>query len=81
MQCLDKSAGLRTLEDAINDIDEHISKAGGDCVVKMAPKAVSENDDAELADLMDKRARENMEVSGDEDESESDEGGVVEADK
>jgi translation initiation factor 2 subunit 1 len=48
--------------------------------VKMAPKAVTENDDAELAALMEKRERENQEVSGDEDESTSDEGGVVEAD-
>ena len=46
-------------------------------IVKMAPKAVTENDDAELAALMEKRERENQEVSGDEDESTSDEGGVV----
>jgi translation initiation factor 2 subunit 1 len=62
------------------DIKESITKAGGDCQVKMAPKAVTENDDAELAALMEKRERENQEVSGDEDESTSDEGGVVEAD-
>jgi translation initiation factor 2 subunit 1 len=39
----------------------------------MAPKAVTENDDAELQALMEKRERENAEISGDEDESESDE--------
>ena len=40
---------------------------------KMAPKAVTEHDDAELQALMEKRERENAEVSGDEDLSESDE--------
>ena len=79
-QCLDKNAGIACLEQAIVDIKENISKAGGDCQVKMAPKAVTENDDAELAALMEKRERENQEVSGDEDESTSDEGGVAEAD-
>lgn len=49
-------------------------------MVRMAPKAVTEDDDAELKALMEKRERENQEVSGDEDESASDEGGVVEAD-
>ena len=79
-QCLDKNAGIACLEQAIVDIKENISQAGGDCQVKMAPKAVTENDDAELAALMEKRERENQEVSGDEDESTSDEGGVAEAD-
>lgn len=77
-QCLDKNLGISTLEQAIKDIESSISEAGGSCVVKMAPKAVTENDDAELAALMEKRERENQEVSGDEDESSSDEGGVVE---
>ena len=73
-QCLDKNAGISTLEAAITSITENITKAGGACVVKMAPKAVSENDDAELQALMDKSTRENQEVSGDESVSESDEG-------
>lgn len=73
-QCLDKNTGIATLEDAIKEIDRNITVAGGNCVVRMAPKAVTENDDAELQALMDKRERENQEVSGDEDESGSDEG-------
>jgi translation initiation factor 2 subunit 1 len=77
-QCLDKTVGLDTLEEAIKDIDASIKGAGGSCVVKMAPKAVTESDDAELQALMEKKERENLEVSGDEDESESDEG-VAEA--
>lgn len=78
-QTLDKNVGIQVLEEAINDITANIRKAGGNCTVKMAPKAVTENDDAELQALMDKKERENQEVSGDEDESESDEG-VVHAD-
>ena len=75
-QCLDKTIGISTLEQAIEDIKASITKAGGDCQVKMAPRAVTENDDAELAALMEKRERENQQVSGDEDESSSDEGEV-----
>lgn len=44
--------------------------------MKMEPKAVTENDDAELQALMEKRERENAEVSGDESESASDENAV-----
>ena len=76
-QCLDKTIGIQLLEQAIKDIDATITGAGGGCVVKMAPKAVTEHDDAELQALMDKRAKENEEVSGDEDLSESDEGPEV----
>jgi translation initiation factor 2 subunit 1 len=75
-QTIDKNNGIEVLTDAIKEIEANIRAAGGNCVVKMAPKAVTENDDAELQALMDKRERENAEVSGDEDESESDEGVV-----
>jgi translation initiation factor 2 subunit 1 len=75
-QTIDKNNGIEVLTDAIKEIETNIRAAGGNCVVKMAPKAVTENDDAELQALMDKRERENAEVSGDEDESESDEGVV-----
>lgn len=76
-QTLDKTIGIATLEEAIKEVDRAIRDQGGMCVVKMAPKAVTENDDAELQALMDKKERENAEVSGDEDESESDEGVVA----
>lgn len=78
-QCLEKNTGIALLENAIKEIDGNIKAAGGGCVVRMAPKAVTENDDAELQALMEKRERENQEVSGDESVSESDEGVVVEA--
>ena len=71
--CLDKTHGIKVLEEAIENITTKIRAAGGNCVVQMAPKAVTEQDDADLQALMEKRERENQEVSGDEDESESDE--------
>ncbi len=70
--CLDKSLGITRLEESIVDIRTKIEAAGGNLVVKMAPKAVTESDDAELQALMEKRERENAEVSGDESVSESD---------
>lgn len=78
-QTLDKNNGMSMLEEAIADVEISIRGAGGNLLVKMAPKAVTESDDAELQALMEKRERENAEVSGDEDESESDEGPIVEA--
>lgn len=70
--CLDKSVGITQLEGAIVDIRKSITAAGGHLTVKMEPKAVTESDDAELQALMEKRERENAEVSGDESVSESD---------
>ncbi|KAF4305152.1 hypothetical protein GTA08_BOTSDO06230 [Botryosphaeria dothidea] len=76
-QCLDKSAGIASLEQSIEEVTKCITGYdGGSCRVKMAPKAVTESDDAELQALMDQRERENQQVSGDEDESESDEGEI-----
>jgi len=70
-QCLDKTAGISILEAAIQDIEKNIREAGGNCVVRMAPKAVTESDDAELAALMEKRERENAEISGDDSDEEA----------
>ncbi|TGZ79707.1 translation initiation factor 2 alpha subunit-like protein [Ascodesmis nigricans] len=72
--CLDKNVGIQTLGLAIEKIKECIeSYKGGELKVHMAPKAVTEADDADLQALMDKREKENAEVSGDEDESVSEE--------
>ncbi|KAL2110890.1 hypothetical protein VUR80DRAFT_561 [Thermomyces stellatus] len=71
--CLDKNLGIKQLEEAIVDVRNTIEQAGGKLDVKMEPKAVTESDDAELQALMEKRERENAEVSGDESVSESDE--------
>ncbi|KKO99357.1 eukaryotic translation initiation factor 2 subunit alpha [Trichoderma harzianum] len=70
--CLDKALGITRLEEAIVDIRTSIEAAGGNLTVKMEPKAVTESDDAELQALMEKRERENAEVSGDESVSDSD---------
>ncbi|KAI0380030.1 translation initiation factor 2, alpha subunit [Hypomontagnella monticulosa] len=70
--CLDKNVGIQRLEEAIVDIRNSITSTGGQLVVKMEPKAVTDSDDAELQALMEKRERENAEVSGDESVSESD---------
>ncbi|ODV89582.1 hypothetical protein CANCADRAFT_28487 [Tortispora caseinolytica NRRL Y-17796] len=66
-QCLDKQQGLETLQKALDAIEDSISKAGGNMVVKMAPRAVTATDDAELAALMEQKELENQEVSGDDD--------------
>lgn len=70
--CLDKNLGIKTLEEAIKSITEKIRASGGNCTVQMAPKAVTEEDESSLQALMDKKERENQEVSGDESVSESD---------
>jgi translation initiation factor 2 subunit 1 len=78
-QCLDKTVGIKVLEQAIKDVEASISANEGRLAVKMAPKAVTESDDAELQALMKKREKEAEMVDGDDDESESDEGPVREA--
>jgi translation initiation factor 2 subunit 1 len=70
--CLDKSIGISRLEEAIVDVRKSIEGSGGRLTVKMEPKAVTESDEVELQALMEKRERENAEVSGDESVSDSD---------
>ncbi|KAJ3037597.1 hypothetical protein HDV00_001485 [Rhizophlyctis rosea] len=77
-QSLDKASGIEALEKAIAKIEETIKKQSGGLSVKMKPRAVSETDDLELAQLMARVERENAEISGDEEGS--DEEGAVEAD-
>lgn len=63
--CMDKARGLELMTRALEQIETAIKPLGGQVVVKMKPKAVSENEDKELADLMKKAEFENAEVSGD----------------
>jgi translation initiation factor 2 subunit 1 len=63
--CMDKTRGLALMSQALEQIESTIKPLGGQMVVKMKPKAVSENEDKELADLMKKAEFENAEVSGD----------------
>ncbi|KAG6828417.1 hypothetical protein H0H93_014914 [Arthromyces matolae] len=66
----DKYAAVDKLEKAIEIIQSTIEDQGGNLVVKMKPKAVSETEEQDLAQLMAKAGQENAEVSGDEDEEE-----------
>ena len=63
--CLDRAKGLQLMEQAIAQISQLITKSGGQIVVKMKPKVVSEIEDKELDALMRKSELENAEVSGD----------------
>lgn len=76
--CLDVDAGVAMILSGIDAITTSIRRAGGDCKVKMAPKAVTESDDAELQALTERRERETQQVSGDDDDSESDHGVIGE---
>lgn len=67
---LDKQKALDALNTAIQKMQESIVASGGQLTVKMPPKAVSENDDVELAKLMERSERENKQVDGDDDDSE-----------
>jgi len=66
----DKYAAVDRLERAIESIHGTIEAQGGNLVVKMKPKAVSETEEQDLAQLMAKAGQENAEVSGDEDDEE-----------
>eukprot|EP00563_Minutocellus_polymorphus_P016921 CAMPEP_0181051838 /NCGR_PEP_ID=MMETSP1070-20121207/17263_1 /TAXON_ID=265543 /ORGANISM="Minutocellus polymorphus, Strain NH13" /LENGTH=382 /DNA_ID=CAMNT_0023130877 /DNA_START=135 /DNA_END=1281 /DNA_ORIENTATION=+ len=62
---LDKEAGIALLSKAIETIESTIQSKGGKLDVKMAPKAVSVKEEAELQAMMDRIAMENEEVDGD----------------
>lgn len=66
---INKQKAIDRLTEAIEIIKTNIEAAGGTLDLKMAPKAVTETDDAELAKLMEKSEAENKLVSGDEYES------------
>ncbi|KAG7088522.1 hypothetical protein E1B28_012506 [Marasmius oreades] len=66
----DKYAAVDRLERSIESIQSIIEDEGGSLVVKMKPKAVSETEEQDLAQLMAKVGQENAEVSGDEDDEE-----------
>jgi len=67
----DKYAAVERLERAIEMIQSTIEKEGGALIVKMKPKAISETEEQDLAQLLAKAAAENAEVSGDDDEEEA----------
>jgi len=67
----DKYAAVERLERSIEAIQSTIEDQGGNLVVKMKPKAVSETEEQDLAQLMAKAGQENAEVSGDEEEEDA----------
>ncbi|GBE83741.1 eukaryotic translation initiation factor 2 subunit alpha [Sparassis latifolia] len=67
----DKYAAVDRLERAIESIQLNIEKNGGSLVVKMKPKAISETEEQDLAQLMAKAGQENAEVSGDEEDEDA----------
>jgi len=69
---LDRPQAVEALNKAMEEVKKAIEARGGQMTVKMAPKAVSENDDAELAKLMERSERENALVDGDDESSEVD---------
>jgi len=71
---MEKTDGLKALQDALNKIQTTIKASDGIFNVLIAPKVVTDLDEAELARQFDKLEMENAEVSGDSDiEEESDE--------
>lgn len=62
---LDKEAGKTLMEQAIEAITARITEKGGKLEVKMAPKAVSQREESELAAMMERLALENEEIDGD----------------
>eukprot|EP00965_Chrysotila_dentata_P042143 1397951-Pleurochrysis_carterae.AAC.10 len=71
---LDKVAGIKVLNDAIEVMQAEIREAKGDLQVKAAPRAVDERDDKLLSNLMSALEAQNQEIGGDDDEEEQDEG-------
>jgi len=66
-QCSDKAKGLEVMNAVVEAIGKSILEAKGQMVVKLKPKAVNEQDEKALADLMKRSELENNEVAGDED--------------
>lgn len=69
-QTLDRTVGLQRVEEALVKIRQSIEAEGGKFSVKMQPKVVSDVDELELAERMERLKKENEEVSGDEDSEE-----------
>ncbi|KAH9919607.1 translation initiation factor 2, alpha subunit [Fomitopsis serialis] len=67
----DKYAAVDRLERAIESIQTTIEDNGGSLLVKMKPKAISETEEQEFAQILAKAGQENAEVSGDETEEEA----------
>lgn len=63
---MDRAKGMSLMDQSIDRITQSITSSGGQIVIKMKPKVVSDVEDKELDALMRKSELENAEVSGDE---------------
>jgi len=63
--CMSKERGIKVLEDACAAIQKIIKEKGGNLGIKAAPRAVSERDDKDLAQMMESLEKQNQEISGD----------------
>lgn len=73
-QTTEKQDGLRALEGAIEEVTSKITSFGGTLTVKMAPKIVTDVEEADLARQLEKAEEENREVAGDDDDEEEEVG-------
>eukprot|EP01136_Pigoraptor_vietnamica_P002164 Opistho-1_new@29740 len=71
---LDKEKGVEAIGEAIAAIQGKIKDLGGQCIVKVMPRAVSETDEKELKNMLEELERKQEERPGDEDTSEEEEG-------
>eukprot|EP00003_Mantamonas_plastica_P030478 TRINITY_DN7590_c0_g2_i3.p1 TRINITY_DN7590_c0_g2~~TRINITY_DN7590_c0_g2_i3.p1 ORF type:complete len:204 (+),score=89.25 TRINITY_DN7590_c0_g2_i3:566-1177(+) len=74
MTSLEKKRGIEKMTTAIEAIETVIAEYDGSLNVKVAPRSVTERDDKELNVLMEELERANMEVSGDDDVSDDEDG-------
>jgi len=64
---LEKEKGIQALNNAIEVVRKVLHEKKGEVIIKVAPRAVSEREDRELTNYMEELERQNMEVSGDDD--------------
>jgi len=69
-QTTEKQDGLKALEAAIGNVKDKITGYGGTLSIKMAPKIVTDVEEADLARQLEKAEEENREVGGDSDADE-----------
>lgn len=70
---IQKEAGVKALNVAIEAVKDHIVRAGGDVTVKVPPRTVHERDERELTTLLEKLERENAEGHNEEDDDSDEE--------
>jgi translation initiation factor 2 subunit 1 len=78
---LQRQEGLDTLTRAVEVIQKEIEARRGKCVVKIAPRAVSERDDRLLSNLMEELVLVNQEVPGDDENGDDSESSATDSDE